>query len=110
MFTSDRSEQRKYLAEAWGKYNSNHPLEPLELQLAKIIEKHPEYQKIITDIERYRSLVDVLIVYNDSIFAQQETERFNSYLELFRYFTGETDVTPEEDIDIENNLRLLDSN
>ena len=75
------------------------------------IENQTKYlEEIITDIERYRSLVDVLIVYNDSIFAQQETERFNSYLELFRYFTGETDVTPEEDIDIENNLRLLDSN
>ena len=51
MFTSDRSEQRKYLAEAWDKYNSNQPLEPLELQLAKIIENHPEYQKIIKDLE-----------------------------------------------------------
>ena len=51
MFTSDRSEQRKYLAEAWDKYNSNQPLEPLELQLAKIIESHPEYHKIIKDLE-----------------------------------------------------------
>ena len=51
MFTTDRSQQRKFLAEAWKKYNSNHLLEPLEEQLAKIIEKHPEYQNIIKNID-----------------------------------------------------------
>ena len=51
MFTADRSEQRKYLAHAWGKHNSNQTLDPLELQLVKIIEKHPEYQNIINDLD-----------------------------------------------------------
>ncbi len=51
MFTSNRSEQRKYLAEAWLKYNSNETLDPLELQLAKIIEKHPEYHENISNLD-----------------------------------------------------------
>ena len=51
MFTSNRSEQRKYLAEAWLKYNSNEALDPLELQLAKIIEKHPEYHENISNLD-----------------------------------------------------------
>ena len=51
MFSADRSEQRKYLARAWDKHNSNQTLDPLELQLVKIIEKHPEYQNIINDLE-----------------------------------------------------------
>ena len=51
MFSSDRSTQRKFLAEAWGKYKANQFLEPLELQLAKIIERHPEYQAIINDLD-----------------------------------------------------------
>ena len=51
MFTADRSEQRKYLAHAWCIHNSNQTLDPLELQLVKIIEKHPEYQNIINDLE-----------------------------------------------------------
>ena len=51
MFTADRSEQRKYLAHAWGKHKSNQTLDPLELQLVKIIEKHPEYQNIINDLD-----------------------------------------------------------
>ena len=51
MFSSDRSAQRKFLAKSWEKYKSNQLLEPLELQLAKIIEKHPEYQEIINNLD-----------------------------------------------------------
>ena len=51
MFSSDRSAQRKFLAKAWEKYKANQFLEPLELQLAKIIEKHPEYQEIINNLD-----------------------------------------------------------
>ena len=45
--------------------------------------------EIVTDIERYRSLVDILVAYNDSEFAMKETEKFNKYLELFSHFMGE---------------------
>ena len=51
MFSSDRSAQRKFLAKSWEKYKANQLLEPLELQLAKIIEKHPEYQEIINNLD-----------------------------------------------------------
>ncbi|WP_299397720.1 DUF2723 domain-containing protein [uncultured Gelidibacter sp.] len=45
--------------------------------------------EIVTDIERYRSLVDILVIYNDKDFAMQETEKFNNYLNLFKHFMGE---------------------
>ncbi len=51
MFSSERSAQRKFLAKSWEKYKANQLLEPLELQLAKIIEKHPEYQEIINNLD-----------------------------------------------------------
>ena len=51
MFSSDRSAQRKFLAKSWEKYKAKQLLEPLELQLAKIIEKHPEYQEIINNLD-----------------------------------------------------------
>ena len=51
MFSSDRSAQRKFLAKSWEKFKANQLLEPLELQLAKIIEKHPEYQEIINNLD-----------------------------------------------------------
>jgi len=50
VFTSDRSKQRQYLKQAWGKYTKQEQLEPLELQLAKIVEKHPEYQNLINNL------------------------------------------------------------
>ena len=51
MFSSDRSKQRKFLAKSWEKYKTNQILEPLELQLANIIAKHPEYQEIINNLD-----------------------------------------------------------
>ena len=51
MITKDRFEQRKFLAQAWQRYQSNNKLEPLEYQLAKIIERHPEYQDIIKNLK-----------------------------------------------------------
>ena len=45
--------------------------------------------EIVTDIERYRSLVDLLVIYNDEDFAIKETSKFNNYLELFKHFSGE---------------------
>ena len=51
MFTSDRSKQRQYLKQAWEKYTSHEQLEPLELQLSKIVEQHPEYQNLIKNLD-----------------------------------------------------------
>lgn len=43
-------------------------------------------QAIYTDIERYRSLVDVTTLYETEAFIKDEMEKFNNYLRLF---TGE---------------------
>ena len=51
MLSSDRSAQRKFLAKSWKNYKAILLLEPLELQLAKIIEKHPEYHEIINNLD-----------------------------------------------------------
>ncbi|MCB0446310.1 MAG: DUF2723 domain-containing protein [Gelidibacter sp.] len=45
--------------------------------------------EIVTDIQRYRSLVDILVVYKDKEFATKETEKFNNYLKLFSRFAGD---------------------
>ena len=51
MFTSNRSKQRQYLNQAWEKYTRQEQLEPLELQLSKIVEQHPEYQNLIKNLD-----------------------------------------------------------
>ncbi|NNE32593.1 MAG: DUF2723 domain-containing protein [Winogradskyella sp.] len=57
---------------------------------------------IYMDIQRYRALVDILVIYNDEDFALEETKRFNNYLKLFDRLIGspEENITPNEDIDI----------
>nr|WP_321234420.1 DUF2723 domain-containing protein [uncultured Psychroserpens sp.] len=47
--------------------------------------------EIVTDIERYRSLVDLLVIYNDKDFALEETKKFNNHLNEFKHFTDEAD-------------------
>jgi hypothetical protein len=51
--------------------------------------------EIVTDIERYRSLVDVLIINDSEEIAREEADRFNQYLMLFRHFYGDPEA-PED--------------
>ncbi|MGM5468888.1 glycosyltransferase family 117 protein [Flavobacteriaceae bacterium LMO-SS05] len=57
--------------------------------------------EIVTDIQRYRSLVDILVIYNDKDIALEETKKFNDYLKLFNHFTGNEE--PEETYPLDNN-------
>ena len=50
MFSKDRSKQREFLANSWQKHINAQILEPLELQLALIVQRHPEYHALIKDI------------------------------------------------------------
>jgi len=50
VFSQDRSKQREFLANSWLKHINAQILEPLELQLALIVQKHPEYHALIKDI------------------------------------------------------------
>ena len=40
-------------------------------------------EEIYTDIERYRSLVDVLISYEEGEYLENKMKEFNDYLDLF---------------------------
>ena len=51
--------------------------------------------EIVTNIERYRSLVDLLILHDDAEKAKTEAEKFNKYLMLFKHFYGPD--TPENE-------------
>ncbi len=45
----DRSGLRRRYTEAWRKRRAALPLEPLEDQIASVIEEHPEYQPLVED-------------------------------------------------------------
>ncbi|WP_132705100.1 DUF2723 domain-containing protein [Winogradskyella wandonensis] len=56
--------------------------------------------EIFTDIQKYRSLVDALVMYDERDFALEQTKRFNEYLELFAPLMGEDTLTEEPEADI----------
>ena len=59
------------------------------LQFLETIKKQEDnFTEILTNIERYKALVDVLKGY-DMEFAKQESKTFNSYLDLFKHFYEE---------------------
>ena len=43
IFGQDRGELRAMYATAWQKHEAGEPLSPLEAQIARVIEEHPEY-------------------------------------------------------------------
>ncbi|WP_282031291.1 glycosyltransferase family 117 protein [Winogradskyella eximia] len=66
-------------------------------------------EEIYLDIQRYRALIDILVIYNDKDFALQETKTFNSYLTLFdelmdRYSDDELPEVPD-DMDMQNAIK-----
>ena len=54
IFGQDRNELRQMYADAWRKRCGKRPLAPLEMQIADVIEMHPEYHGDVTaeDLDR----------------------------------------------------------
>ena len=66
------------------------------------------FEEIYTDIERYKSIVDVLLQY-DPDFAASEAKTFSSYLNLFRHFYGDEDLETEEPVDADIDIMENDT-
>jgi len=62
----------------------------------KIENQERHFQDIITDIERYKALMDQLVDY-DKDFALEESRIFNNYIKKFKYFYGDDDDEEEEE-------------
>ncbi|MFO7702551.1 MAG: DUF2723 domain-containing protein [Psychroflexus maritimus] len=52
-------------------------------------------EDLVTEIERYRGFVDILIIYDDEDYAKKEAEVFNSYVSLFDHFAESDDDLDE---------------
>jgi tetratricopeptide (TPR) repeat protein len=69
-------------------------------------------EDIYLEVQRYRALVDAVVVYDDETFVMQETQKFNDYLSLFEDILGpsEEDInTIPEDLDLQELLEGNDS-
>ena len=62
--------------------------------------------EIYLDIQRYRALVDIVVLKDTEEFALEETKKFNSYLSILDELMGtpEEEEEPIDDIDIESFL------
>lgn len=59
--------------------------------------------EIITDMERYRGLVHLVIRYDQEDYAEKEVEEFNSYIRKFEYFySNDEEIDIQEQQDFEN--------
>lgn len=47
MFTNERDKLRLHYKTVWQKARSNQPLDALEMQIAQVIEQHPEYHQML---------------------------------------------------------------
>lgn len=56
-------------------------------------------QDIISDMERYRSLVQIVAIYDDEAYGREEAKKFNEYLMLFRHF-----YSPDEAMDLDRDI------
>ncbi|APG60441.1 protein O-mannosyl-transferase family [Christiangramia salexigens] len=52
----------------------------------KVDRQYMYADEIITDMERYRGLLDILVIYEEEETARAKAKEFNSYLRLFRHF------------------------
>ncbi|MEJ2112490.1 MAG: DUF2723 domain-containing protein [Flavobacteriaceae bacterium] len=76
----------------------------------KIENQYRQAENIITDIERYKSLVDVLLQYDEEL-AKTEMETFNNYLKLFDHFydsepEAQDSLREEPDLKIDSGLQI----
>jgi len=52
MFGQDRDQTRQVFIQAWQKQLNNKPLESLEEIIVNIINQHPEYQKLLNNMDK----------------------------------------------------------
>ncbi|HCW64355.1 MAG TPA: hypothetical protein DG752_06770, partial [Leeuwenhoekiella sp.] len=87
----EQAKARELWQQVAGKYQ-----EKLDYWSTLSLERQYQYaQDIITDIERYRSLVDLLIINQDQEIIPEKAREFNSYLRKFNQFYGEDETEPE---------------
>ncbi|HSP11307.1 MAG TPA: DUF2723 domain-containing protein [Salegentibacter sp.] len=60
--------------------------------------------EIISDMERYRSLVDILVRNQDEEIIKEKADEFNDHLRMFRHFYGDEEEMEAEDVPQEENI------
>ncbi len=82
----------------------------------KVKRQYSMADEIISNMERYRSIVDIAIVFDTEEYGKAEATKFNDYLKLFRHFYNENegidldaDITEEDTASIQNDTVVNDA-
>ncbi len=84
-FNPSRNEARNFLVESWRKRREKELLSPLEDLAAQLIEKHPEYFKVLEDPERFL----------DRDYTPEQGEA-NPFLHLMMHLTIEEQISIDQ--------------
>jgi hypothetical protein len=49
LYTSERDKLRQFYVDTWQKARFGLPMDPMEMLVARVIEQHPEYHKMLTN-------------------------------------------------------------
>lgn len=66
-------------------------------------------EEIITQVERYRSVIDLLVINDDTDILKEKAAEFNSFLELFTNFYNADEGYKEETENLEKTPQIEDS-
>ncbi|MFC7357881.1 DUF2723 domain-containing protein [Jejudonia soesokkakensis] len=73
----------------------------------KLRKQYQIADEIISTMEKYRGIVDVLVIMDDEAYARKEAETFNEYLRKFRHFyTEDEKVDMDQEIPEETELEI----
>lgn len=74
----------------------------------KVNRQYSIADEIISNMERYRALVDIVMLYDSEEYAMDEISRFNDYLKLFTHFYGPKEgLSPESLLEPEDTIPEL---
>ncbi|HET8838897.1 MAG TPA: hypothetical protein VFM82_07905, partial [Flavobacteriaceae bacterium] len=86
--------EREKARELWGKVAKKYQ-ENLQYYSTLSLERQYQYlDEIITNVESYRGLIDILVRNQDEKLINEKIKEFNQYLDKFSHFYGE-----EEDVE-----------
>lgn len=96
MFNPSKDDVRRFFCEAWAKHRSALPLTPLEAIAVDWIAQHPEYHKVLSDLESALA--------RDYSVAQGQS---NPFLHLSMHLSMEEQVSIDQPVGIRDALAQL---
>jgi len=88
--------EKETAREIWNKLARKYQEKLTHYSTLSANDQYDNFEKIFTDIERYRSLIDLLLLNRDEDLFPEKSREFNNYVRLFDKFVDDEDLEPED--------------